>query len=314
MKKDVKRLVFKMRFPVLSVVLVLACILVLYIPFTSSVMSGERTRLASGLWEKADTLLGIMAASAELQIRLGADGFLSISEIPRFRTAMQDSISATITGPDPDGRPGDPKDFVWASDRQEFLDELARGEFTIARETVKDGLSGMTVAMQKRVDAEAARTYGSLIDEYRALQVRARDLRSRRDTGSRASLRGVVKELSRVTSELDVRSKRAFAQSATVEPFTAGRRLRSTYLFYKPIVFFSRAIQPADATFYQGMVRLEVSAEATNRLIEAATGAVLKMASLAAGLALFIGVLGSILIASIRVESAGSSAKAPPKK
>ena len=313
-KPGQKGITFRLKVPVLNVMLVVVVVLVISVPLTERMMNRERAFQANALWNSADILLGAIAAGAESQIRLDMDGFLGIQDILRLRAAMADSISTTISGPDPSLAPTGPKDFVWASDSQEFVDERARGNFRIAQEIVKDGLSEKAAGLQKQIDGEAGESLAPLIDEYRSLQGRARTLRSSTDTALKAQLRSVFNQLARQSEELDRLAKDRFARSSTLEPFNPGERLRPSYLFYKPIVYYNRAANPAETTFYQGMVRLPVSSEATNRRIDESMLFILKTASTATLAAIATGVLGCILIASISIGPARRATKMQPKQ
>jgi HAMP domain-containing protein len=293
----------RLKFTLLMVVLVTMIVLIVSVPLGYQMVGRQRLALASGLRNNASILMDALAASAETQFRLGADGFVSAGDIPSLRTAMAEANFTTITGPDPSLSPLPyPKDFVWASDQKEFAAERSRGTFRIAKESVKDELARSAApALQKHVDADAANKYASLIEEYRTLKGQAAELRTRTDAASKARVTALTAQLAQKSAELDTQAKADYAGTSTLEPFNPAARLSPTYLFYKPIIYYNRADNVADTSFYQGMVRLEVKTDAITRQINESIGTILKTASAIALAAIALGVLGAIIMASITV-------------
>ena len=156
-------------------------------------------------------------------------------------------------------------------------------------------------SLQKQIDADAQKKFTALIDEYRTLQGQANELRTKTDAASKIRLAAVSVQLGQKSAELDTLAKAEYAHFSTLEPFNATGRLRPTYLFYKPIIYYNRAPILADTSFYQGMVRLEVKTDAITRQINESIGAILKIAGSIALAAIALGVLGAIIMASITV-------------
>jgi serine phosphatase RsbU (regulator of sigma subunit) len=215
---------------------------------------------------------------------------------------MAEAVSTTITGPDRSFRPTDPKDVVWASDEKRFADELKAGRFNIAAEKPNDDLARTVVpALQKNVDTDGAAKLSSLIDEYRNLRGQQSNLQGKTDAASKAQLVAVNDRLTQAGKDIDTQAKTLYGVSGTFEPFNPNSRLLPTYLFYKPVIFYNRAQNLADTTFYQGMIRLQVKTDTINRQIDDSIGSILRTASGIALAAIAMGILGAIIMASITV-------------
>ncbi|HKM53291.1 MAG TPA: hypothetical protein VJY33_07740, partial [Isosphaeraceae bacterium] len=296
----------RLKFTLLMVVLVTMIVLIVSIPLGFQMVSRQTLALASGLQNQANILMDALAASAETQFRLGENGFEGSPGMPKLRAAMGEATYTTITGPDPvanpDLNPADPKDFVWASDQKRFVDELSQRGFKIAKETVDDELARNRVGrLQKQIDSDGIRNLSTLVDRYRTLRSKYDALRTARDPASIAQRADITAQLAEVSTDLDTQAKDAFAKRASFPSFDPTKPLTSTYLFYRPVVFYNYGKLEADDTFYQGLIRLEVRTAAITRQISESIWAIIRVAATIALIAIGLGVLGAILMANITV-------------
>jgi HAMP domain-containing protein len=292
----------RLKFTLFMVILVILIVLIVSVPLGFQMVSKQRTSLATGLQNSANILLGALASSAETQFRQQDQGFLAAVDMPNLRTTMAEAVSTTITGPDRNFRPTEAKDVVWASDEKRFADELKAGRFNIAAENVNDELARSVIpALQKKVDSDGTSKLATLIDEYRSLRGQQSNLQGKTDAASKAQLVAVNDRLTQAGKDIDTQAKVLYAGSSTLEPFNPNSRLLPTYLFYKPVIFYNRAQNLADTTFYQGMIRLQVKTDTINRQIDDSIGSILRTASAIALAAIALGILGAIIMASITV-------------
>ena len=300
----------RLKFTLLMVILVTMIVLIVSIPLGFQMVSRQRFSLVTGLQTSANILLGALASSAEAQIRLQDEGLGAAQDLLSLRSTMDEAVYTTISGPDRNYRPTDPKDMVWASDEKRFDDELKAGTLNRAAEKVDDQL-GRTVipALQKKVDSDGAAELSTLIDQYRALQGQGADLQKKTDPASKTQLAAIRTQLAAAAKQIDARAKELYAGTATLEPFNVGSRLLPTYLFYKPVIFYNRAPNLADTTFYQGMIRLEVRTDKISRQIDESIASILKIASAIALAAIALGILGAIILANITVTPIGRLAR-----
>jgi HAMP domain-containing protein len=291
----------RLKFTLLTVILVTMIVLIVSIPLGFQMVSRQRVSLANGLQNSANILLGALASSAENQFRILDQGFEGAKDMTNLRSTMSEATYTTITGPDKNFRPTDPKDAVWASDQALFADELKAGKFVIASELVKDELARKIPDLQKKIDADAAAQFATLIEHYRALKGQQSNLQTRTDASAKTQLSSVNEQLTLAQKEIDAQARIQFGGAATLESFDPNARLKPTYLFYKPVIFYNRAANLADTTFFQGMIRLQVKTDSINRQIDDSIGGIIRVAGLIALIAIALGVLGAVIMASITV-------------
>jgi serine phosphatase RsbU (regulator of sigma subunit) len=292
----------RLKFTLLMVILVTMIVLIVSIPLGFQMVNRQRVSLASGLQNSANILMGALASSAEIQFLQKEQGFFGAADMPNLRSTMPEAVYTTISGPDANFRPTDPKDWVWASDQKRFADELKAVQFRIAAEKVDDDLARTVIpALQKKIDSEGMAKLMPLLDQFRTLQGQSKDLQRKTDAASRAQLTAVGDQLAQVSRDINLQAKNLYAVSGTLEPFDPAGRLLPSYLFYRPVIFYNRADNLADSTFYQGMIRLQVRTDAINRQIDDAISGIIRTAGLIALGAIALGILGAVLMASITV-------------
>ena len=290
----------RLKFTLLMAILATMIVLIVSIPLGFQMVSSQRISLAKGLQNSANILMGALASSAEIQFLQKEQGFFGAVGMSALRSTMPEAVYTTISGPDVNFRATDPKDFVWDSDEKRFADELKAGQFRIASEKVDDELARTVIpALQKKVDSEAAAKLQPLIDQFRSLQGQYKNLLAR--NAAKDQLASVNDQLAQVSRDISTQAKSLYAVSGTLEPFDPARRLGSSYLFYRPVVFYNRAENLADTTFYQGMIRLQVRTDAINRQIDDAITGIIRTAGLIALGAIALGILGAIILANITV-------------
>jgi methyl-accepting chemotaxis protein len=295
----------RLKFTLLIVVLVTMVVLGVSVPFALIMRNNQSTALATGLQNEAGILMDALASSAETQFPLGTDGYIAALDIPKLRVAMKAATYATITGPNPERspeyKPIDSKDYVWASDQKAFTDQIKAQSFQAAVQTVDDEISRSIAAqLQKKIDADAAAKFATLVDEYRTLKGEQATLKARTDAVSKARYAEVNLLLGSKAKEIDAQARIEYGTASTVETFDA-LNLPPTYHFYRPIIFYNRAVLSADTSFFQGLIRLEVYTEDIRKKITDAVNTAILFAGLIALLAIALGVVGAIIMANITI-------------
>jgi len=292
----------RLKFTLLMAILATIIVLIVSIPLGFQMLNRQRISLATGLQNSANILMGALASSAEIQFKQEKEGFFGAVGMESLRSTMADATWTTITGPDVNFRPTDPKDAVWASDEKRFADELKAGSFKIAEETVGDELARTVIpAVQRKVDSEATTRLQPLVDQYRSLRGQRANLQAKTDDASRKQLAALNDQLAQVSRDINSQAKALYAASSTLEPFDPTQRLLPSYLFYRPVVYYRSEDLVANDTFYQGMIRLQVRTEAINRQTDESIRGVIQTAGLIALGAIALGILGAIILANITV-------------
>ncbi len=210
----------RLKFTLLMVILVTMIVLIVSIPLGFQMVSKQRGSLVSGLQSSANILLGALASSAETQIRLQDEGLGAAQDMLNLRSTMAEAVFTTITGPDRNYRPADPKDVVWASDEKRFEDELKAGKFNRAAEKVDDELARSVIpALQKKIDSEGAAKLSPLIDEYRSLQGQRNNLQGKTDAASKSQFTALTERIAQAGRDIDSQAKSLYGGPSTLEPF-----------------------------------------------------------------------------------------------
>lgn len=303
----------RFKFTLLMVILVTLIVLIVSIPLGLIMVKRQQVSLTDGLQSSANILLGALASGATTQFKLENQGLGAIRDLPQLRATMKEATYATITGrsftdtertsfnikPSVSG-PGDGKDYVWASDQKKYVDELNAGTFMPAKENMDDVLAKLITALQKRIEDDAAAKLANDVNEYRTLNGQYKNLLARTDAASQAQAKGLLDPINKKLLDIDAKARDLYSTAATTEPLAAGK-LRPTYLFYEPVIFYNAAANLADGAFFQGMIRVEVRTDDISKKISEAYGAILGIAGPIALAAIALGILGAIIMASITV-------------
>ena len=125
-------------------------------------------------------------------------------------------------------------------------------------EQEKDALSAQMVAeLQKRINDAAPRSLAAELDDWQKARDRYQELDAMRNRTpqQQAEYAGILRDLPKKITNIDSALKTLPENDVYSEPrFDPHKPLAPRYLFYKPIVYFV----PADRSFYQGLVRLDV--------------------------------------------------------
>ncbi len=295
----------RLKFTLLMVVLVTIIVLIVSVPLGVQMIGQQSQSLADGLEKRTRLLIGTIAASAEAEIRKGTanGGDIGISSVPDIIKPMEEARFTTITGPADSLRfPDTPaRDFVWASNSDEWKKRKAAGTFEVAMEQEKDALSAQVVAeLQKRINDAAPRSLAAELDDWKKARDRYQELDAMRNRTpqQQAEYAGILRDLPKKITNIDSALKTLPENDVYSEPrFDPHKALAPRYLFYKPIVYFV----PADRSFYQGLVRLDVDTTAITRQIAASTYSLIRSTALIALLAIALGILGAVIMANITV-------------
>ncbi len=295
----------RLKFTLLMVVLVTIIVLIVSVPLGVQMIGQQSQSLADGLEKRTQLLIGTIAASAEAEIRKGTanGGDVGIGTVPDIIKPMEEARYTTITGPaDPLRFPDTPaRDFVWASNSDEWKKRKAEGLFQVAMEQENDALSATIVPqLQKRINDAAPRALVAELDDWQKARDRYQQLDAKRyrTPQEQAEYASILKDLPKKISAIDSALKTLPQNEVYSEPaFDPHKALAPRYLFYKPIVYFV----PGDRSFYQGLVRLDVDTTTITRQIADSTISLIRSTALIALLAIALGILGAVIMANITV-------------
>ena len=299
----------RLKFTLLVVVLVILVVLIVAVPLGYQMTNNQQTVLATGLRKQSEILIGSLSSAATSQIKLRSEGYATIAEVPSGRTAMAEALHATITGPatrpengpDPNAQPGAVRDFVWASDEKKWKDLRDAGTFKPAELPADDELAaaGIVKDFQQEIEDKLSAAMGTQISRYLDLREQGKALESGPRRASPERINEARLELRRLGREIDRDLAEQLAALGPLRSYPAfeTRTPVDQYIFYYPIVYFD----PEDSYLSHGMVRLSVGTEAIRQSIARAQIDLLRITGLIALLAVALGVVGAIILASITV-------------
>ncbi len=303
MEKQVKRLKTKglslrIKFAALSTVQVILIILMLSITLSYYMIQTQGGILADGLLQRVKVLLSSISSGAEkaLPLELTTDLGILLDQ----KSAMEEAESITITAISKLGAgqaPSD-KEYVWASNDPEINKKIDTGQYVTGVSILDDkGVSALVPGLAKRINATATEQVSALAEELKTLINESQSLISRTDEKSRqryAELTSAVEVKGRTLSE------KLAAISSVVESYPSFDidSLKPVYTFFKPIVYRLAG----DDLYFRGVVRLTVSTDKIVETIARSQNELIVRIAIISLVAIAVGILGAILLASITIR------------
>jgi serine phosphatase RsbU (regulator of sigma subunit) len=299
----------RLKYTLLMIVLVILIVLIVSVPLSFQMIGQQRTTLANGLRQRSEILVGSLASSAENLLRLATPAYEDMRLVPNNTRAMADALWATVTGPGDTDKAF--KDYVWATNDPQWI--KTHPGYNPATEKASDDIGGIIPAIVESLEADGRRQIEPLIKANDAFLLRYNDLSQKTDKKSAEDALAALNVYTRGQREIDTQFKtnESFAWVHSSPDFRT-ESLPPTFVFYKPIVYFSRAKDAQGKflkdntgsyiySYFQGMVRLAVSTKLINLQIVEARNTLIRITGLISLLAIALGVLGAILLASITV-------------
>ena len=320
------------KFTVLIVILVTSVVTLIALPLRSYFLTSQQQTLARGLEDRVSVLLESIASGAENPLRNVQNQTIELAQLILQAEVMEESEFVTVTAPSgqapsgqaPSGQApsGQGFDFVWATtdpillgtvSRPEEVDALNAdyfnrtipGQYSPGAYELADALSPEVSALAEYINREAASRAGDIPDRLRALSDESVAIAL--DTSNDAIIRrreidttqrGLTEQLNQIFRDLagEVQSIPQFSPSSY-------NPQQNYYLFYKPVLFLRTAGSgvSAEASYYQGMVRMGVSTALINEQIEATALVIQNNIVVFSLIAVIAGVAGALLLSLITI-------------
>ena len=278
-----------------TLLLVVSIILVLAIPLLSHFTKTQKDLLANSLLSKTETVLENMVSGSRSYLQ--EQNILELALLTNQANDIDDVIFATITSQDQE-RKKEGYNFVWASSDANILqhintDSLLLGQSELkgyTEENLSDSLTSLNI--------EASEYVGEPARLIEALNKEALNYVSRQDVAGKEK-RDEIQASIRQTEEHITQRLKGLANSGigSYPPFDPTKLSRSQleYLFYKPILYR----QTGDEAFVHGMVYLKISIENLLNQVDSKQKEVVAITITISLIALFAGILGAWILASI---------------
>ena len=292
-----KGISLKLKLMFFTTVLVLMIVSLVSVSLGQSMTATQERILAKGLQDRVNVIMESMASGVRNYLPDGEEKLVEIGVIPNQTDYFAEASYATVLGLPADGKNAN-IDYVWASNDRDIISKI---DTEILRQGVSryQGLPPEFVTTNEALNAEAVEQTRTVAERINALsaEMGALNLRtdSERISDINTQIQGFTEEINKI---LDNLSKEG---SGSYPSFNADilDREQTDYLFYKPVLYR----QGSDSEhFVHGVVIMQVSTVALIETVAQAQRNVVRIALITAIVAIVIGIVGSLLVASIFVN------------
>jgi serine phosphatase RsbU (regulator of sigma subunit)/type II secretory pathway pseudopilin PulG len=319
--KEMKRrgIGLHVKFTLLVTFLVLIIVLLVAVPLGRFMIDTQRKDLTQGLLESTQVLIESINTGAERF--LPEQNTIELGRLPLQTRAAEDARFVTITGPPAQAARSDdaerPYSYLWASNDPDIEEKIvwpegedpdagADGEVSYQRGGVRieDGISPRVPELRERIDRQAQEQVGQLAERLRELQQQAREAAQRlvqsQDEDTAQLLTELQDEITSINTRIEERLSEISGQMRSVPEFESESVIEGPdqYVFYQPIVYRG----DEEGRYYHGMVRLGISTERIVGEIRNSRESLVRRTALIALGAVGLGILGSIILATIIVR------------
>ncbi|HOV37535.1 MAG TPA: SpoIIE family protein phosphatase [Spirochaetales bacterium] len=283
----------RLKFTFFITVLIVAVVLMVSIPLGYYMNRNQEQNLAKGLFQRVSVLLESIASGARTYLPSG--NTLELGILPAQISAMSEARFATVTG----RGVSDPNYFgyVWASNDPDILKKIDGTTLIPGVSRLKDEITEREALLAIEINSKVEAELGSLIKELDALSSEAIGLAVRTDEASRRRLQDLQEGIRTLDTRLNARLAEIGTQIRS-EPEFSTRSLdfnHTSYTFYKPVLYRVRG----ENRYFRGMVRLGVSTETILSEVKAARTNLILITGGIALVALVLGIIGALVLASI---------------
>ncbi|MBN1410042.1 MAG: SpoIIE family protein phosphatase [Spirochaetales bacterium] len=285
----------RIKFASLIITLVILIVLMVSVTLSYYMIQTQQRNLADGLYKQANVLLGSLSLAAEKYLPINET--IELGVLPDQAKAMEDAKSATITAIK-NIRTNVPtkEEYVWATNDREILNRTGEEEYRVGETDLKDKVTNLLPEIADRVNRKGIDSVSDLVEQHKQLTEEATQLSTRTDAGSVQRYNEIIQEMNE-KNRLITSSLHEIGSEIGSYPVYDADRLENEYIFFKPIVYR----KTGEDIYFRGLVRLVVS---TRRILDtihqSQTDLVYRIGFIAL-IAIGLGILGAILLASITI-------------
>ncbi len=279
--------------------LVLGVVVMVSVTLGFMMVQTQRETLSQSLKERVDLALESLNSGAKAY--MPSQNVLEMSFLPSQVTGTADIVSATISGLPISGS-STGLQHVWATNDDHILDH-------IDSETLSYGTSRLTgetyeyIAEQcAALNQKASEAVSQMAEDVTVLTAEGVSLALKTDQASQermAEVQIITRQLSeKITQELNTLASEGSGSYPEYTNEAIYKGDNTTWLFYKPVLYR----QGSDQTFVRGLIILEVSTEPMLRELSSSRQNIIYAAVIVAVLAMFIGIIGSLMVANIIIR------------
>lgn len=280
-------------------ILVMGVVLLVSIPLGRNMVKTQEESLVTGLEVKTKVLLESIASGA--RIYLPSKNVLELGFLPEQSRAMEEALSATITGFGATGTENTVS-YVWATNDENILDKIDGPEYEAGESLMTDELSGKLETLREELNLAAEKSVGDLSSGINDLtregielvQGTQTELTRKRLQDIQTVARNLEEQLNQKLNEISQASIGSWPEY----PDQKFDRNVTDYTFYKPVLYRS-----GDSSSYvQGIVRVEISTESALETLSITIKTLILTTVVVALIAIAIGIGGALILASVIVS------------
>ncbi len=296
----------RLKFAAFFVGLVVSVVLLVAVPLGNFIIEAQQQTLTDGLRERTNILLDSLVGGSIQLLPNAEDNLFELNALTLQTEAIPEARFATITGVT---QAEELEEIVWASNdprvtragdlpedqRVSDTDSLLRGETRY-----NDEITDRIAELAERIETQARDSLGDIPDRIDQLNAERIDIAISGEPDAEER----VGELDDTITELETQQREILNQVGdvvvSVPELSADTVLTAdttSYVFYKPIVF--REID--GEVFFHGLVRVGVTSQRIIAEINAAQQNLMRTTGVIAVLAVAVGIVGALILASIIV-------------
>ena len=273
------------KFVLLLVVLVFLIVLIVAIPLGYYMIETQRKDLTTGLTQRVEVLLNSLDSGSAPYLVLKDK--LELANLPDLIKGMDEAKYATITDMDKK---------VWATNDPDISAKVAGGNYRQAESLIKDEVSPLVPKLAEGSNTRARAAITDTVTEIDKLSTEAKGYALKNDTASRQKLIQLQDAITMLSTKVNIELRTIGAQTGSIPKFDP-QNVKPSYIFYKPIVLR----QPREDFYYHGLVRLAISTDKISREIISSRNTLILQTGIIALIAVVLGIIGAIVLASIIV-------------
>lgn len=292
-----KKFSLRVKLVLFTAILVVMVVSLVALPLGVIMIKSQERTLASGLEERVNVLLESLASGVKAYLPL--ENILELSNLPAQTSALPEAICATISGI-PSGGGNTNLDYVWATNDEDISDkidsELQYGVSRFSDETMEK-ISLEFVELNSIVTERA----GAIAESIAELNAEGAELALKDDEESEKRL----DELSTITTQLSSRLTKLLNDisgntTGSYPPYDDETidASQNRYIFYKPVLYR----QGAEQNYIRGIIYITVDTTNLIKSVSSARRTVILTALSITLVAVIIGGLGALIVASVIVN------------
>ncbi len=300
----------RIKFALLVTTLVLIVVLMVSYSLGLFMISTQQKNLTEGLLQTTEVLVNSVNTAAGKYLQ--ENNTLELKRLPSQIESLNSARFLTITGP---GTDPEPVETLWVTNDADIRDKVDLSGFKSEDEILaglpggqrfsegtllmKDDLTDTIDRLAETINSRGTESVGVLSKELTRLQGVASELsRKARTEADIEEIRKMQDEISMISSEIEIKLGEIGDVFGSVPEFDP-ENIEDEYTFYRPIVYQQRG---NTEKFYQGTVRLRISTSAIIREIETSRAALVKRTVIIALIAISLGIVGALILASIIIS------------